>query len=1074
MLSRKQKDELKALYRDFYTQPTSQKLATFQHELEKKKKFFFENQAQQLEFKRLNVTPEQIDYFVEQVEARGVDELARNMESSVSGAEEVAARAKSESSYYSMLRLVAQHQDKRDFNVYHQAVQLPLPPEPPVERPKVPAASSVGPSAASSAVTSAPALAGPSKVPAPSPASPVGSPAASPVGSPAASPVGSPAPSPVGSPAASHLGSTTVAPPAPPTAAAPSEAPAPASTPPPVAPKKFRCVDFFAQELGLKDVVEVYQKADWKRDVLTAITEEATRLQVEADLDENEFAPLLFYLQDKKSTLLEALRDFLNEKKCEVFIPLFDQMYERPENNDITFAIALGLCCVCRTKKDAELTHFSSENNEKMVALCSELKRRVGKKARSCLPLFDETSPNVYSLFYAAQCYSHYVSLTDFRAILGGLSSRAAPSAGPPLVPSTAPPLVPPPATSPEPSPEPSPAPSAAQPLVPSPAAATAPSASPPLASSTVVAKVPTEKLTCDSHYQNLEFHPSFSLTFYKRTKEDDPLSTSVRNLTETQRNMLKSIYGKPHHERVLRNLNVVAGSLTPTNWKKFTRETLHDSKHVRELNQIFDTVYGDSTDVTVAVLLCACKFNWEVAEECLEHWFNTQGRFPFEVAEQNIIAVYIDFRSKYGTMVGECILDETKTTFSIKEILDKIRCFLPFVHCKEFCEILLQERTSAPTSVPKAPTSPPKAPTPQVVRKSLSNKLPNVGGNNCFLNAFLQMFSRLPEAEHFGAEKEFGKLFQNFLRQPSDTDGEGKRQILIGIDEFLKREYREMYSASRQQDPSEIFIRGLGELTNVKQLFSFGFKKVFYRNSDLTDEDCNQRAFEIALKQKSFQQLNTVLEEQFNIVSKVEPVISREHFASVRGWWTDEKKYDVRIEPMLSREVHVGTSTEHVTLSALMEENEYSTSENYNTYKVDAKGNPLYRDGNPVFEVDCIHETYCCFSKYFFINIKRSVWNETTQSPEKNPSYVEIPEKLNVSGVDYVLFGMLCHHGDSPRGGHWTATVKSFGWDSYTVYNDAKDPQYFTSYAKYVEMSGHVDKRLNRDDRTCLLYMKI
>ena len=178
---------------------------------------------------------------------------------------------------------------------------------------------------------------------------------------------------------------------------------APSAAPSAVAPKTFRCVDFYAEELGLNDVVEVYQKADWKRDVLSAITEEATRLQVQADLDEDEFDSLLFYLHDKKSTLLEALREFLNEKKCEVFIPLFDQMYKRPENNDITFAIALGLCCVCRTTKDAELTHFSSKNNEKMVALCSELKRRVGEKASSCRNIFNETSPIVISLFLGSE-----------------------------------------------------------------------------------------------------------------------------------------------------------------------------------------------------------------------------------------------------------------------------------------------------------------------------------------------------------------------------------------------------------------------------------------------------------------------------------------------------------------------------------------------------------------------------------------------------------------------------------------------------------------------------------------------
>ena len=310
----------------------------------------------------------------------------------------------------------------------------------------------------------------------------------------------------------------------------------------------------------------------------------------------------------------------------------------------------------------------------------------------------------------------------------------------------------------------------------------------------------------------------------------------------------------------------------------------------------------------------------------------------------------------------------------------------------------------------------------------------------------------------NFGDDTYFSRLFREFLYEPEKT----KEKVLAQFEVYLQAKYPAMYDGeikSRQQDPSEVFDRELVEIRSVKHLFTTGYKTITYlkRQSD----ECGEHEFIKILSDRTFKGFEAEKDTEFLIQKSTvqgETKINIGRFGF--HFFAHTVELEVKIEPALKVELQILKGVDLNVKTMLQAK----------TFHLNKKPILWYDDGSPKqIQNDCHQQGYCCFSEYIFINIQRSVLDKEAI---KNQSYVEIESILQFHGATYVLFGLLCHHGNSPRGGHWTATVTN---DSgrYTTYNDDHDPITYATYDEYVVRSRHVDKTRNRDDRTCLLYMR-
>ena len=124
-----------------------------------------------------------------------------------------------------------------------------------------------------------------------------------------------------------------------------------------------------------------------------------------------------------------------------------------------------------------------------------------------------------------------------------------------------------------------------------------------------------------------------------------------------------------------------------------------------------------------------------------------------------------------------------------------------------------------------------------------------------------------------------------------------------------------------------------------------------------------------------------------------------------------------------------------------------------------------------------------CCLQRY----------NETDNGTyEKVPHFVHVPEKFEMDGNHYLLHGVVNHHGNTPKGGHYTSDVRSPDgrwWDHYddsaaTRKDDESYDALFNNEDAYIPALANVlletgditeDELAEKDtdDRYILVYLK-
>lgn len=298
----------------------------------------------------------------------------------------------------------------------------------------------------------------------------------------------------------------------------------------------------------------------------------------------------------------------------------------------------------------------------------------------------------------------------------------------------------------------------------------------------------------------------------------------------------------------------------------------------------------------------------------------------------------------------------------------------------------------------------------------------PNVG-NTCWMNACLQVFLRLPQAEELVTKyNDAHALLQNSKEEALTVPYE-RLHVLVEslhraesvVDKTLIQEFRtslnDLFQDKRQADSTEFVTRFLTEIEPFKSMTKLAYSQTIVEANSPDDAydkylDINERVNANAATKEAF--IQRILKNN---------VVGEDVFEALKI----DRKPKERMSCGVKQFIEVSSLNGLNSLDEILAEGENFENIEHESYDEGS----AYKNSFSIFSSPPV----------LTFSIGRTGFDRIKQKRRKDQTYIDFPLNAVINNTDYTLHGFVIHHG-SGNGGHYVSCVKT--GDVWYYYNDS------------------------------------